>query len=119
MTGGAGGLSGGLWAFRGASLQPGAAFVLDTVGFDEHLTRATLVVTGEGSMDEQTLTGKAVAEVATRCRQSGVACHVVVGRNALDPMRARVLDLASVTEATTLGELEESGRRIGAALTGA
>ncbi len=112
MTGGAGGLSGGLWAFRGATLQPGAAFVLDTVGFDDRLRRASFVVTGEGAMDEQTLTGKAVAEVATRCRQGGVACHVVVGVNRLDPVRTRLLDIASVTEATTLEELEEAGRRI-------
>lgn len=118
MTGAAGGLSGGLWAWRGASLEPGAAFVLDTVGFDERMRGAALVVTGEGSMDEQTLTGKAVAEVATRARQGGVACHVVVGRNKLDPMRARVLDLASVREATDLDELAEAGRRIAAEFLG-
>jgi glycerate kinase len=116
MTGGAGGLSGGLWAFRGATLRPGAAFVLDTVGFDERLRRAALVVTGEGAMDEQTLTGKAVAEVATRARQGGVPLHVVVGTNKLDAMQTRLLDIASVTEATNLEELEEAGRRIGAGL---
>ena len=115
MTGGAGGLSGGLWAFRGAELQPGAAFVLDTIGFDDRLRRASFVVTGEGAMDEQTLTGKAVAEVATRSRQAGVACHVVVGVNRLDPMRTRLLDIASVSEATTLEELERAGRAIATA----
>ena len=115
MTGGAGGLSGGLWAFRGAELQPGAAFVLDTVGFDDRLRRTSFVVTGEGAMDEQTLTGKAVAEVATRARQAGVACHVVVGVNRLDPVRTRLLDIASVTEATTLEELERAGRAIATA----
>src|SRR5262249_43219999 len=35
MTGAAGGLSGGLYAYMGAKLAPGAAYVLDTVGFDE------------------------------------------------------------------------------------
>ena len=113
MTGCAGGLSGGLWAFRGARLLPGAAYVLDTLGFDAEMRAARFVVTGEGSLDEQTLTGKAVAEVATRCRQGGVGCHAVVGRNELDPFRARVLDLASVTEATTLDELEAAGRELG------
>ncbi|MBD0281331.1 MAG: glycerate kinase [Thermoleophilaceae bacterium] len=112
MTGAAGGLSGGLWAQHGARLVPGAPFVLDAIGFDERMRGATFVVTGEGRLDEQTLQGKIVGEVATRCRQNGVACHAVVGRNALEPFQERLLDLASVTEATTLEELEEAGRRL-------
>jgi glycerate 2-kinase len=112
MTGAAGGLSGGLWAQHDARLVAGAAYVLDAIGFDERMRAAAFVVTGEGQLDEQTLSGKIVAEVATRCRQGGVACHAVVGRNALDPFQERVLDLASVTEATTLDELEEAGRAL-------
>jgi glycerate kinase len=110
MTGAAGGLSGGLWARYGARLRPGAAYVLDAVGFDERMRGAAFVVTGEGRLDEQTLQGKIVGELATRCRQGGVTCHAVVGRNELDPFEARVLDLASVTEAGTLAELEAAGR---------
>ena len=112
MTGAAGGLSGGLWARHGARLVPGAAYVLDAIGFDERMRAAAFVVTGEGSLDEQTLQGKIVGEVATRCRQGGVACHAVVGRDALEPFEERILDLASVTEATTLEELERAGRRL-------
>ncbi len=112
MTGCAGGLSGGLWAFRGAELFPGAAYVLDAVGFDERAREASFVVTGEGALDEQTMAGKAVGEVATRCRQRGVACHAVVGRQELDAFSVRILDLASVTEATTVEELEEAGRTL-------
>ena len=69
------------------------------------------MVTGEGSLDEQSLQGKIAGEVATRCRQGGVACHAVVGRTELDPFDARILDLASVTEATTLEELERGRAR--------
>jgi glycerate 2-kinase len=112
MTGAAGGLSGGLWAHRGAALVPGAAYVLDTVGFDERMRAAAFVVTGEGRLDEQTLAGKVVGEVATRCRQRGVGCHAVVGQNALDPFNERILAFESVTEATTLDELESSGRSL-------
>ena len=112
MTGAAGGLSGGLWAQHGARLVPGAAYVLDSIGFDERMRAAALVVTGEGSLDEQTLQGKIVGEVATRCRQGGVACHAVVGRNALEPFQERILDLASVTEASTLEELAGAGRAL-------
>jgi glycerate kinase len=110
MTGAAGGLSGGLWAGLGARLVPGAPYVLDAIGFDDLMRGSAFVVTGEGSLDEQTLQGKIVGEVATRCRQAGVACHAIVGRNRLDPFGERIIDLASVTEATTLEELSEAGR---------
>jgi len=109
MTGAAGGLSGGLWAALGAKLVPGAAYVLDAVGFDDLMRGSAFVVTGEGSLDEQTLQGKIVGEVATRCRQGGVTCHALVGRNQLDPFGERIIDLASVTEASTLDELRSAG----------
>lgn len=112
MTGCAGGLGGGLWAHLGAKLVSGAALVLDAIGFDAAMRGARFVVCGEGKLDEQTLAGKAAGEVATRCRQGGVACHAVVGVNALDPFRARVLDLQSVIEARTIPELEAAGRAL-------
>ncbi len=112
MTGCAGGLSGGLWAAHGATLVPGAPYVLDAIGFDALMRESAFVVTGEGSLDEQTLEGKIVGELATRCRQGGVACHAIVGRNRLDPFGERIIDLASVTEATTLAELTAAGRAL-------
>ena len=112
MTGAAGGLSGGLWAALGAKLVPGAAYVLDAIGFDARMRNSAFVVTGEGALDEQTLQGKIVGEVATRCRQGGVACHAIVGRNRLDPFGERIIDLASVTEATTLDELRSAGEAL-------
>ncbi|MEA2404589.1 MAG: glycerate 2-kinase [Thermoleophilaceae bacterium] len=112
MTGCAGGLSGGLWAHRGARLVPGAAFVLDAIGFDARMRDARFVVTGEGRLDEQTLQGKAVAEVATRSRQAGVACHAVVGEDALDLFGARVIDLSTVTVAADLDAMERAGREL-------
>ena len=112
MTGAAGGLSGGLWAELHAKLVPGAAYVLDAVGFDTAMRSARYVVTGEGRNDEQTLTGKLVGEVATRCRQGGVACYALVGQNRLDAFGARVIDLGYVHEATTLDELERTAAEL-------
>jgi glycerate 2-kinase len=116
MTGAAGGLSGGLWAAFGAKLVPGAPYVLDAVGFDAAMRGARYVVTGEGQLDFQSLQGKVVGELATRCRQGGVGCHAVVGRDELDLFGQRVIDLGSVREATTLAEMERAGRRIAAEL---
>ena len=112
MTGAAGGLSGGLYALRGARLQAGAPYVLDAIGFDARMREAAYVVTGEGRLDDQTLEGKIVGEVATRCRQSGVTCHAVVGQNGLEPFKARILDLASVREAGTPEALTAAGREL-------
>jgi glycerate kinase len=112
MSGAAGGIAGGLWAAFGARLEPGAPYVLDVLGFDAAMRAARYVVTGEGRIDEQTLAGKVVGEVATRCRQGGVACYAVVGVDALDAFGARVIDLGDVLEATTLEELERAGREL-------
>ena len=112
MTGAAGGLSGGLWAAFGADLVPGAGFVLDAVGFDARMRAARAVVTGEGKLDQQSLAGKVVSEVATRARQAGVPCHAIVGTSELDAFGARILDLDTVYEASTLNELRAAGRRL-------
>lgn len=112
LTGAAGGLSGGLWAEFGASLVPGAAFVLDEIGFDARMLEARAVITGEGRLDFQSLAGKALSEVATRCRQSGVPCHAVVGKLDLDLFSRRILDLQHVLEAGTEAALERAGQAL-------
>jgi glycerate kinase len=108
MTGAAGGLSGGLWAAFGAQCVPGAAFVLDALDFDRRMRAARAVLTGEGRLDQQSLAGKAVSEVATRARQAGVPCFAVCGRRALDTFGARVLDLQAILEAGTPYALERA-----------
>jgi glycerate kinase len=112
MTGAGGGLAGGLHAFRAATLVPGAPFVLDALGFDERMRRAAFVVTGEGRIDRQTLAGKAAGEVAVRCRQAGVACHAIVGADAIDSFSFRVLALDSLAEAGDLEALASAARAL-------
>jgi glycerate kinase len=112
MTGAGGGLSGGLYAQRNAELVPGAAYVLDALGFDARMRAASFVVTGEGRLDEQTLEGKAAGEVAVRCRQAGVACHAVVGQAAIDDFSFRVLALDGLFEARNPDELRAAGAEL-------
>jgi glycerate 2-kinase len=112
MTGAAGGLSGGLWAAFGAELVPGASFILDAVEFDSRMRAARAVVTGEGKLDEQSLAGKLVSEIATRARQSGVPCYAIVGTRELDAFGARVLDLQVVLEAGTPAQLRAAAQRL-------
>ena len=78
--GAAGGAAYGLrWLFPGAVLVPGIELVLDAVDFDRHLQGATLVLTGEGRLDSQTLGGKAIAGVARRASAKGVPVAALVG----------------------------------------
>ena len=112
MTGAAGGLSGGLWAEFGAELVPGAQFVLDAVDFDRRMRAARAVVTGEGKLDQQSLAGKLVSEIATRARQAGVPCHAIVGTRELDSFGVRVLDLQAVFEASTTRQISAAARRL-------
>ena len=109
MTGCAGGLSGGLWA-HGAKLRPGAAFVLDAIGFDERLARADAVVTGEGRFDSQSLEGKILGEIASRCARAGKPLHLVVGENSFggEPPDA----IASITEASSLEQMRDAGAEL-------
>ena len=78
--GAAGGAAYGLrWLFPSARLVPGIDLVLDATGFDTHCQEATLVLTGEGRLDSQTLGGKAVAGVARRAAAHGVPVIALVG----------------------------------------
>jgi glycerate kinase len=76
-AGAAGGLGAAL-ASLGAELVPGAALVLDTIGFDP--AGYDLVVTGEGTVDSTTVRGKAPGEVVRRCLAAGVQCVLFGGR---------------------------------------
>lgn len=112
MSGCAGGLSGGLWAAFGAELRPGAGFVLDLLGFGRRLAAADIVVSGEGRIDSQSLEGKIVGQIATACEVVGKPLHVIVGQNGLDPAAVERAGIASITEARTLGAIQDAGRRL-------
>ncbi|MBJ7353544.1 MAG: glycerate kinase [Thermoleophilaceae bacterium] len=116
MTGAGGGLAGGLWSACGAQLKGGAAFVLDQVDFPARMRASRAVITGEGSLDRQTLLGKAVGEVATRARQGGVPCHAIVGRMEMTEFDARILDFESVTEAGSAQAVSDAAERLIAVL---
>ena len=79
-AGAAGGLAGGLLAFLGATLRQGIDVVLDATGFDDLVAGADLVLTGEGRIDSQSLSGKVVVGVARRASRHGVPVIAVVGQ---------------------------------------
>jgi glycerate kinase len=78
-AGAAGGLGAGLVAFLDARLISGAKLVLDAVGFDRQLAGATLVITGEGRIDGQSVYGKLTQAVTTAARAKKVPVLAVAG----------------------------------------
>ena len=84
-AGAAGGVGFAAMAVLGATLRPGIDLVLELVDFRAALPGAGLVVTGEGSLDEQTLHGKAPAGVAAAARGAAVPVVAVAGRSLLTP----------------------------------
>lgn len=123
-TGAAGGVGFALLAVLGATMRPGAALVAELTGLADAVSAAELVVTGEGSLDEQTLRGKAPAAVAALARDKGVPAVAVAGRVRLTPDQLAAAGLraayALVDEASTPQEafdapgplLERIGARI-------
>lgn len=79
-AGAAGGLGGAFKAFLNAELRKGAEMVLDAIGFDEIIKDADLVITGEGRIDAQTMTGKLPYAVARRAGAQGIPVLAICGR---------------------------------------
>ena len=105
MSGAAGGLAGGLWAWFDAELVPGAAYLCDRLDLDRRILVVDLAITGEGRLDATTLEGKVVAEVGRRGARHGVEVHAVVGEDASGPALRADLGLATVREASTVAEI--------------
>jgi glycerate kinase len=102
-AGAAGGVGFACLAALGAVRRSGIDVVLDLAGFAGHLAGADLVVTGEGSLDAQTLHGKAPAGVAALARAAGVPVVAVAGRCLLKPGELRA---AGIDATYTLTDLE-------------
>ncbi len=102
-AGAAGGLGLAGLAVLNGTLRPGIDLVLDLVGFSERLHSARLVVTGEGSLDAQSLRGKAPVGVAGRASAAGVPTVVLCGRSSLSADQASAAGFEAVY---ALGDLE-------------
>ncbi|MEU0475108.1 glycerate kinase [Streptomyces olivaceus] len=101
-AGAAGGIGFGAMLL-GARFRPGIEVMLDVLGFAPALQWADLVITGEGSLDEQTLHGKAPAGVAAAARAAGKEVVAVCGRLALP---AEALGRAGIRRAYPLTDVE-------------
>lgn len=114
-AGAAGGLGAGILAFLGGTLRPGIDLLMEAVGFDTLLANADLVLTGEGSIDEQTPHGKVVSGVAKRARRAGARTVALAGRCVLSCPKealpnvdrvAALMDIPGMTVTRSMAETE-------------
>ncbi|WP_413738436.1 glycerate kinase [Sodalis sp. RH21] len=108
-AGAAGGMGAGLQAFCGAELRKGIEIVTDALGLDALIRDATLVITGEGRIDSQTIHGKVpmgVAQIAKRYNKPviGIAGSLsadvgVVHRHGLDAVFSVLFEICTLEDA--------------------
>jgi glycerate kinase len=95
-AGAGGGLGGGAKIFFDVKFQSGIEFVMNFIGLDKLVSKSDLVITGEGKMDEQTLSGKVVKGVADMCHRYRKQLVVVVGKNELADDKLSLLGVNKV-----------------------
>lgn len=113
-AGAAGGLGFGLMVFAKAQLVGGFDLVAQTLNLESRLKTADLVITGEGSLDSQTLQGKGPAGIAMLARDLGVPCLGIGGQVTKHIAAARLFNhtLSLQDTGKSLDELMENAAKI-------
>lgn len=102
-SGAAGGLGYAFRQFLGARLERGVEMVLDAIHFDEIIAGADLVITGEGRVDSQTLTGKTPFGVAQHALRQGIPVVTIGGSVAIDASQAQQAGFKDALQVTPVG----------------
>jgi len=113
-AGAAGGL-GAAMAALGAELVEGAELVLELINFRPRAREASLVVTGEGTVDRSTLEGKAPGAALRTCSEEGVRCAAFGGRVDQELAGVELYELSG-DPARARADLIELGERLGRGL---
>jgi glycerate 2-kinase len=108
-AGAAGGLGFGLVSFCGATIRPGFEVVAEAVGLERKMKDADVVITGEGSLDRQTLEGKTPAGVARLARQLRKPVFAIVGRASDDQELGDIFE--GIYQNARLGMSEEENMK--------
>jgi glycerate kinase len=109
-AGAAGGLGFGLMSFCGATIRPGFDVVAEAVGLESKMKDVDVVITGEGSLDRQTLEGKTPAGVARLARTLGKKVFAIVGRDDRDRQVHELFDEVYQLARAGMSEKEQMKR---------
>lgn len=106
--GAAGGAAGGLYAVLNADLRTGIDYFMELTRFEQALVGADLLITGEGSLDSQTMGGKGPYGVARKAKEIGIPTVAIAGKVPLvtDKIMSETFDvlLATVNEPMSLDQ---------------
>ena len=97
-AGAGGGLGGGSKIFFNIKFQSGIKFLMDFIGLDALVQGSDLVISGEGKMDEQTLSGKVIKGLADLARKHQKPLLVIVGKNELDAEKVKLMGIRKVIQ---------------------
>jgi glycerate kinase len=109
-AGAAGGVGFAALAVLGAVRRPGVELVLELAGFGAALDGADLVITGEGSLDAQSLAGKAPVGVARAAARRGIPVIAVAGRSTLTEAEPATAGISAVYPLSDLEPDQERSR---------
>jgi glycerate 2-kinase len=102
-AGAGGGVAAGAKVFLNADIKSGIDFIIEFTALEERIKKSDLVITGEGKIDRQTLSGKVVNGISKICRKNNVPLIVVTGKNDLHANEATALGAARIISLTSDG----------------
>jgi glycerate kinase len=92
-----------LKAFAFINIRRGMDFIAEFTNLEEQIKSADFIITGEGKVDNQTLSGKVVKGVADLARKHRKRLAIVAGKNELEPRRLSELGAMAVVTLVTEG----------------
>lgn len=83
-AGAAGGLGGGCEVFLNAKIISGSQFLIEAIGLEEKISRANIIITGEGRVDDQSFSGKVVGNIIDLSKKHNKRVRVICGQSLID-----------------------------------
>ncbi|SHI40251.1 glycerate kinase [Algibacter luteus] len=112
-TGAAGGMGAGTFTFLNADLKSGIDLIKDLIGFDDKIKEADWIVTGEGKLDSQTLSGKTISGVLESAKKYNIPVAALCGSVTLSIKQANDLGIcyvgAVIKKANSLEDAMQNG----------
>lgn len=101
-AGAGGGIGGGLVAFLYAQIISGADFILNNLDFNKKISESDLIITGEGSFDNQSLMGKITGNIISRCQKQNKKVLIISGISDETPLPANCSKITLFQEKPSL-----------------
>lgn len=110
-AGAGGGLPASIKALADVTIRPGMEFIIEFTQLDAQIRDADVIITGEGKVDSQTLSGKVVKGIADLCRKYNKPLIILAGKNDLDEDSLRTLGATKVVTLMRQGLFEDEAIR--------